>query len=169
MGIRSKGQHYAPTVLNERHKELLRRIALGERQQDAARQMGITTRMASYVRNSPAGQAYLRELVDGRDASARDIAAQLYRLAPSAVATLEAALRGELGGSAVDMFRFKAAEAVLDRCGYARMAKQDVTVTKYTGIEHIRRLAEAMSAPNPNIPEFSSVETCAQTGETGTG
>lgn len=130
---------------------------MGKRQQDAARELGITSRMASYVRNSPLGQEYLRELVNGRDASARDIATQLHNLAPSAVATLHAALRGKLGGSAVDMFRFKAAEAVLDRCGYARTTKQDVTVTKYTGIEHIKRLVATISGTNPNVIELTRV------------
>ncbi|MCC6798188.1 MAG: hypothetical protein IT366_23950 [Candidatus Hydrogenedentes bacterium] len=146
-------QVYVPQVLNEKHKEAMRRIAVGQSAKDVAREMGISRRTISYVRNSPVGRRYITDLLAGRDEAVKDIATQLQELAPKAVATLGEALDGQLGTSAPDHMKLKAAESVLDRTGHGRSTKQEMTVEKHTTIDYIRKLAES-GPENVNVRAY---------------
>ncbi|NUM56352.1 MAG: hypothetical protein HUU46_22160 [Candidatus Hydrogenedentes bacterium] len=160
-------QQYAPAALTEKHKELLRKIALGARQCDAARELGITTRHASSIRNSPLGRAYLQELMDSRDATARNIGAQLADLLPRAVEVVGQVLDGQLGGSMAAQMQFRAAESVLSRFGYP-VTKQIAVDAPHSNIEHIRRLAAEMNTnSNPNILPFLQVVDSETSGACG--
>lgn len=44
--------------LTDRHKEILRRLALGARAKDVAKSMGVSTRHISHIRNSELGREY---------------------------------------------------------------------------------------------------------------
>lgn len=63
-----------------------------------------------------------------QDSRIEDLCKALNSTAPLAVETLRDGLEGQLGGSANDHLRLKAAESVLDRAGYGRQTKVDSRV-----------------------------------------
>jgi hypothetical protein len=64
------------TNLTERHREMARRLVLGERQIDVARTMGITPPRMSDISRSPVFMAYMRELSELRDLDVKEAVRQ---------------------------------------------------------------------------------------------
>jgi hypothetical protein len=62
--------------LKERHKEMARRLAMGERQIDVARAMGITPPRISDISRSPVFMEYVRELSELRDLDVKEAVRQ---------------------------------------------------------------------------------------------
>ena len=53
---------YMLKFLSDRHKEICRRLVLGEKHKDIAADLGITRELVSIVKGSDVGQDYLQEL-----------------------------------------------------------------------------------------------------------
>jgi len=109
--------------LTERHREICRRTVLGEIPSKIARDLGVSKSLISLVRGSAVCQEYIQNLEWERDMSTINVAEQLREMAPEALAVLQKALRGEVGGSAQDTTMMKAAVEILDRSGFSKVNK----------------------------------------------
>ena len=140
---------YQLQVLTEKHKEYLRRVALGEKIGDIAKSLGTTRETVGATKNCDLGRAYLKEIELKRNESVQNIANQLKALCPTAVEVLELALRGELEASGKDYLRLKAALEVLDRSGFAKRMKIESKVAHgYITMEELKGIRErSMESP----------------------
>lgn len=87
-------RHYEPEVLQARHREMLRRLAVGQDRQSIAKDLGISTATVTYTQHSALGQAQLALLQNGRDSAVIDISEQIQDLLPKAIKVMEGALNG---------------------------------------------------------------------------
>ncbi len=104
---------YQIQQLHDLHHEILRRLVVGQKTQDIARDLNITPVTVTYVKNSEIGKRQLSVMRSAADVSAVDVAGHIKQLAAKAVGILESAL--ELGPTALGM---RAAFDVLDRAGF---------------------------------------------------
>ena len=89
-----KGTYYEMKRLQERHKELLRLLALGVSKKEVAKTLGITTAMVRYVENSVLGAEYLEFIRGEREEIAIDIQQKIDSLAAPAVDVIRQAIDG---------------------------------------------------------------------------
>lgn len=75
--------------ITDHQLEVVRRLALGERPADISRDLGLTPQTVSNIRNHPTVQGMIAALHTKRDAQTADIAEQIARVAPKAIALLE--------------------------------------------------------------------------------
>ena len=108
----------------DQHKEIARRIALGQKNVSIAKDLGVTTSMVSYTRNSPIVMDQISELHAVRDGATIDIMKEIRDFAPSALGLLKDVVKGN--GSMKDApmtLRARTAENWLDRAGFAPVKK----------------------------------------------
>ena len=87
-------RHYEPEILQARHREMLRRLALGQSRQSIADDLGISTATITYTQHSALGQAQLALLQNSRDSTVADISEKIQELLPKAIEVMEGALNG---------------------------------------------------------------------------
>jgi DNA-binding CsgD family transcriptional regulator len=121
------GRRYQLSALSDMHKEIARRLVLGEKRYEIAKALGVSRETISIVKGSSIAQDYMRTLERERDNNAVDIGQQLVALCPAAMCVLENAVNGTLDGTDRDL-RVKAAESILDRTGYAKQNRVDARV-----------------------------------------
>lgn len=143
---RGKHKHANLSNLWEHHKEIARRLLLGERQCDIARAMNITPAWLSVVTTSPAFIKYLDGLRARTELGITDIRKEITAGAVKAVKVLQNLLT-----STNENVQLKAATDLLDRDGYKAATKieQSTEVTVHlTGdrIQQIKQRREAMLA-----------------------
>ncbi len=90
-----KGTYYELKHLQERHKELLRLLALGVSKKDIAATLGITNAMVRYVENSVLGAEYLEFIRGEREEVAIDAEIGKSSIREAAAAGLEASTSPE--------------------------------------------------------------------------
>lgn len=100
----------------EVHHEVARRILLGEKNVDIAKDMNISPVMVSYTRNSHKVKALIAELESRRDGVSVDIAQDIQELCPLAIKRM-----GEMlaKGTEKDSDMIKIGFGVLDRGGHS--------------------------------------------------
>lgn len=118
----SNNRKYQIQSLQERHREILRMLSLGQSAKDISQSLGITTAVVHYVKNSHLGKRELSLMQGARNGSAIDISNQIQELAPEALETLEMLMRDE--EESPDTLRAKIAMDVLDRAGHGAVRKQ---------------------------------------------
>lgn len=108
-------RQYQIQQLWEVHHEVLRRLVLGQKSIEIARDLAITPAVVSYVKNSEVGRRQLSLMRAAADVSVVNITGRIKEIASEAVRVMEAALSEDhpMG------IRLKAATDVLDRAGYA--------------------------------------------------
>ncbi len=108
--------------LQERHKEILRRLTLGESAKNIAGALGITRAVVTYTQNSEIGRAKLDDLQDGRDETVKSITSHITELQPRALEVLEGALNGTIkqveGANITTTLQVKVAQDLLGRGGH---------------------------------------------------
>jgi len=118
------------THMWERHHEIKRRLVLGERQCDIARDMGMTDVRMSVIANSPLMRGSVEELRARADDKVVEIQERLMLLRKDAVEAMAEIVqkRVEPGNAAL---RIKVAESILDRTGHGKAAetKNEVNIT----------------------------------------
>ena len=103
------------------HNEIARRLVLGEKHVDIARDMGITTAMVSYTANSHLVQQEMARLMAARDGITVDIANDIQDLAPLALSeVVKAMMNSEATPSDVGRIGF----GLLDRAGFGPVKKE---------------------------------------------
>ncbi len=97
-----KGTYYEMQKLQERHKEILRLLALGVSKKDIAGSLRITGAMIRYVENSVLGAEYLEFIRGEREEVAIDIQQKIDSLAAPAVDVIRQAIAGKMGVELTD-------------------------------------------------------------------
>jgi len=133
-------RQYEIERIQEVHREIVRRLVLGQKPRTIARDLGISPQTVSNVRNSSIVRKEIARLGMSRDKEVEDISKQIREIAPIAVAVLETALHNEEVPWPV---RFRAATDVLDRAGYGAVKKFQGVMAHLTKdeIEEIKRNA----------------------------
>lgn len=107
-------RQYQIKQLWELHHEILRRLVIGQKSVDIARDLNVTPAVISYVKNSEIGKKQLSLMRSAADVSAVDVAGHIKRLAAQAVQVMEEGMC-DTNPMAI---RMKAAVDVLDRAGF---------------------------------------------------
>jgi len=106
------------------HKEIARRLAMGQQNRTIAEDLGVTEVMVSYTKNSPIVADQINEFHAIRDAEAVDIIKEVQEFAPKALDLLKQVIRGDNEFINAPMtLRARTAESWLDRAGYAPVRK----------------------------------------------
>ena len=139
------------TFLNDTHREVLRRLALGQSQRQVSESLGVSTATISRLRCSPCGIEFIERVQSGRDDSAHDavktVAEELDATAPEAMEVLKKAVRGDLKADRHGCLRLRAAMDLLDRAGFPKAHRIEngprppVDAKKLAEIEEIVRKA----------------------------
>ena len=123
---------YEIQILQERHREILRRLTLGEAENHIARDLGITRAVVTYTKNSELGREKLVELQDGRDETVKSITSHITLLQPRVMEVLENALNGKVdqveGANITASTQVKVAQDLLGRGGHVAPTR---TESKY--------------------------------------
>ena len=110
----SKGnQTYKVSRFWERHKEIVRRILLGQGNKEVALALHITTQTVSNVRNAPIVQQKLAILCAARDAESVDVSKILLEEAPKSLQILVDIRDGKMDSTTNQIM--KAATEILNR------------------------------------------------------
>ncbi len=127
----------------ESHEEIIRRLMLGQKATNIARDMNVSAAMVNYVRKSPVVQDKLELMCAARDAETVDLAKEIREKAPQALGLLEKIINGDV--DAPVSVRAREAGNWLDRAGFSpvRNLQANVNVSHFTkqDIEEIKRRA----------------------------
>lgn len=102
--------------VHETHHEIARRLVLGQKPKEIAKDLNIGYGTVLNVRRSPIIQEQMKIMGGARDAETHDIAKQIRDLTPKCVKVLEEIIDDDEVGKSLKM---KASLAVLDRAGHA--------------------------------------------------
>jgi len=116
---------YSLGYIRPHHREIARRLILGQRQSQICHDLGMSPDRMSIIVNSPLFKVELKRLEKERDNGATDISRTLKELSPVALETVERTMYNADSAR----LRFDAAESVLDRAGYGRINKSDIRVS----------------------------------------
>jgi hypothetical protein len=105
---------YQIEQLWEVHHEILRRLVIGQKSVEIARDLDVTAAVVSYVKNSEVGKRQLSLLRSSSDLETVNVAGKIKELAARAVQVMEASLAEEQPMQT----RMKGAVDILDRAGY---------------------------------------------------
>lgn len=111
----SGNQTYGLKKIWESHKEIIRRILLGQKNVDIAAALGITPQTVSNVRNDPMVREQIAMMEGLRNERSVDIAADIRELCPMAVSVMKEAMADP--GSPWGV-KVRAAMDLLDRGGH---------------------------------------------------
>jgi len=146
-----KGTYHELKRLQERHKELLRQLALGVAKKDISKSLGITLQMIRYVEHSALGQEYLEYIRGKREEDTIDIQASIDELAGPAVNVIRQAIAGKMEVELTDLktselktieipvkseVQIKAAQDILSRHSVGFSPRQRGTVEHTGNITH---------------------------------
>lgn len=126
----------------EVHKEIVRKLLLGEKNSEIAEDLGVSEVMVSYTRNSKVVQSQLSIMGAARDADTIDLAREIREKAPKALELLEGII--EDNGTTHSMaLAAKTAENWMDRAGYGAPKRIEALVAHLTAeeIEGIKKSA----------------------------
>ena len=104
---------YEITHLWDNTKEILRRLTLGQKGVDIAKDLGCTPATVSNARNSEVGRDYLRRLHEGAELDVIDVQGRIREIAPKALARLEELMESKADGP----LAAKISMDILDRAG----------------------------------------------------
>ena len=103
----------------EIHREVVRRLVLGQKPADIARDLKISKQTVSNIQNSTIARREIERLRRERDEETRSVHEHIKEIAPKAVEVLEELMTP----SAPMSVRLRAAQDVLDRAGYSPIRK----------------------------------------------
>ena len=152
----------------EIHHEIARRLSLGHKNKDIAKELGITEQMVSYTKNSPVIEKKVAIMRGAMDADTVDLGIRINQLAPKALDLLEEVMSsGTILNKDVHVNQIiKVADKQLDRAGYAPVKKIAVATGKLTpeDIEGIKERARSAGLVR-NIRKESKDETIDVTSD----
>jgi hypothetical protein len=104
------------TKMHDLHKEIARRLLIGQKAVDIAKDLGITPATVSYTRNSPVVKRQLELMHGARDADSVNFSEDIKRAAGKALVLMEDIIEGEVDGESINIgLRLRAAVDALDR------------------------------------------------------
>ncbi len=113
------------------HKEIARRIVLGQKNSVIAEALNCSAQLISMVRNSPAVKSHTDIMSAAADADTVDVAKRILEMAPAALDVLEDILADQHKAS--QALKFKVAESILDRSGHSKIQKTQNLHAHLTG------------------------------------
>jgi len=103
----------------EIHHEIVRRLLIGQKVVNIAKDLGISEATVSYTRNSPIVRDKLEIMKGARDAETLDLAKRIRENAPQSLKLLEDIISGEVDGVSVGVgLRAREANTMLARSGF---------------------------------------------------
>jgi len=114
------------------HKEIARRIVLGQKNNVIAEALNCSYQLVSNVRNSPVIKEHTEIMQGAADAECVDVARRITEMAPAALDVLETILT-EKEGQASLALKLKTAESILDRAGHSKIQKTQNLHAHLTG------------------------------------
>ena len=146
----SNNRQYEIKSLQERHREILRRLALGQGSKDIASSLSITPQVVHYVKNSQIGKRELNLIQGARTADAVEVSNQIQELAPQALETLDNIMLDE---ESPDALKVKIAVDLLDRAGHGAVKKNLNVNQQLTqkDLEDIKSRAKEVGRVNGSI------------------
>jgi hypothetical protein len=124
-GLRDKQtRKYQIKELNSKHRDILRRVLLGQSNKEIALAVNCTPEMVSYLRTSQLGRAQLEVLHEKADEGVIDVAADIRALAPEVLAHLN-----EIRVAEETPVRVKTdiCRDLLDRAGFVKPTRVETT------------------------------------------
>lgn len=109
----------------DNHKEVARRLALGQKNVTIAAAVGMTPMAISNIKNSPVTQEYVANLQGVRNSDAVDILANIRDMAPRALKLLDDIIQGK-DAEASPALKANVAKDILDRAGYSAVKNLNV-------------------------------------------
>lgn len=125
-------EHMQISYIRPYHREIARRLVLGQRASDIARDIGMTASRLSIIINSPLFKIELQRLEDVRDEGVGNIGKTLKELSPVALEVIERTMYQARS----EKLKFEAAQDVLNRAGYGAINKSIVNVQQDTSISY---------------------------------
>ncbi len=107
------------------HKEIARRLVLGEKAVDISKSIGIGESRLSIIVNSPLFKLEVKRLEEMRDNGVADVQQTLREISPIALEVIERTMHS----AASPTLRFSAAQDVLDRAGFGKTSKVISTIS----------------------------------------
>ena len=152
------GTYYDLKSIQERHKEILRRLVLGQSKGAIARDLGITVAMVRYTERSILCMDYIGNIRDGRETSTMSIHEQIVEIAPDALDVIRKTIAGKMEMDIVDKdgrdktvmvpippkLRVDAAKDILSRAGYVPPVKVSGEITHTHNVQDIIDRAKSM-------------------------
>ena len=131
------------------HREIARRITLGQKNTVIAEALNCTKEMVSLVRNSPVVMEHSEIMQGAADAETVDVAKRIQDLAPKSLDVLKDILEDKDDRASLAL-RAKVAESLLDRAGHSKIQKVQslnthLTLEQLNGIK-ARALEKAREA-----------------------
>lgn len=132
-------RNYEIQILQEDHREILRRLTVGQSVKDIAKALSITPTKVTYVKNSRLGKNELSIIQGARNAEAIEISKQIKELQPKAIALMEEVMDDE--EKSPRALRVKIAMDILDRGGHGAI-KRNVNLNKNLSEENINKIKD---------------------------
>ena len=150
---------YQIKELWERHNEINRRLLLGQKSKDIAKELEVSEATVSYTKNSKLAQKELSIMKVARDADTIDVARQIREIAPQALEVLENIMNDV---ETTETLKAKVATDLLDRAGYSPPKKVIGAIAHQhfgkADIEKIKERAMNIGINNGSIIEVDSAE-----------
>jgi hypothetical protein len=131
---------YDIKALWERHNEIIRRVALGQSNNEIGDALGVTPQTVSNTKNSPMARDKIQLFRAELDAESLDIAQRIQDFAPKALQLLEDVIEGRYEDASLSL-RTKYASAHLGRAGFGEVKKINAIHTTLSR-EDIERIKE---------------------------
>lgn len=157
-------RHWQVSEMWDLHHEIARRLVLGQKNTEIARDLGIHKQTVSNVRNSPVVQEQMALLNGARNAETMDLAQEIAEIAPVALQLLKEIVEGEGQGTNAPLsLRAREANNMLARVGHGvpqRVQSESVNVFLTSkDIAEIKQRARANRDVIDVTPEDSEGET----------
>ena len=120
MGALPSNRKYEIKALQDRHREILRRLALGQSPKEISTSLSCTTQVVHYTKNSQIGKRELGLIQGARTADAIEVTNQIQELAPQALETMTDLMNHEESPGSL---KAKIAIDILDRAGHGAVKK----------------------------------------------
>jgi len=152
-------------VLWDRHREILRQVALGKTNAQIAEDMGVSSLTVASVKSSPLGQAQLSYLRRQADEAVQRTSARIAMLAPKAEAVLVEIMTNPESPYSV---RANVAKDLLDRAGLGAVKKVEAhTFSQHVTDRDISELKKRLDAAGIIVQVEAQEESDAMVGNLG--
>ena len=122
------------------HREINRRIALGQNNREIANELGIHQQTVSITRNSDLAKKHVEVLRGAMDSDTIDLGIRIRDIAPKALDYLENIIKGEVKDASIGL-RAHESNKMLDRAGYAPV-KKFMGLHGYLSADDIERIKQ---------------------------
>ncbi len=116
---------YGLSYIRPYHREIARRLVLGQMQVAICDDLGMSTSRMSIIINSPLFKIELMKMEELRNSGVADVTKTLQEVSPLALEVIEKTM---FQGKS-ESIRFKAAQDILDRAGHGVTTRRDVNVS----------------------------------------